>query len=122
MYARFADTANKLLDRFGSDDALLVQPGGEPTFNPGTGEYEGGDDDIEVPIKAVFTPVSTQRIDNQNVLAGDVVVKIATAGLVAVPEVGDKISRGSEQYSILSVRKVQPADTAIIYECHARAD
>ncbi len=122
MYQRYVNLAGRMFEQYGSSDASLVQPAGDATFNPATGQYTGGGDDVTVNIKAIFRPVSTNRIDNQNVLADDLVVKIASAGLLVTPEVGDKITRGDETYSILAVRKIKPADTAIIFECDLRAD
>ncbi len=120
LYDDFQGLANDLLGEYGSGDAYLVSvtPGG---YNPATGKHVGGSQ-VDIPINAVFMPVKAWRIDGENVIAGDLVVKAGTANLNAAPKVGDKVKRGAEVYSVLGVGDIKPADTTILFDLHVRAD
>ena len=122
QYDSFINLADSLLDKWGSENAIFVQPGDPGTFNPATGSYTGATADTEVTVKAIFTPVSSYMVDNTNVLASDVIIKISPKGLTTVPVTGNKIKRSSETYTILNPKNIKPGDQNVLLVYHARAD
>ena len=122
QYDSFIDLADSLLDEWGSDNAVFYQPGSAGTYNAATGKYTGATADTEVSIKAIFTPVSQYMVDNTNVLASDVIIKVSPKGLSTIPTTGNKIKRGSEVYKILNPKNVKPGDQNVLLVYHARAD
>lgn len=122
LYSDFVDLADEMFTEWGSVNAIYVQPGSPGTFNPATGKYTGATAATNVPIKAIFSPVSQYMVNGTSVLASDVIIKVSPKGLTRVPAVGDKIKRGTETYTILNPKHIKPADTNIVLIYHARKD
>jgi hypothetical protein len=116
-YAYAAGKANTAITEWG-EPVTLIQPG-ESTFDPATGMTSSGED-VETSCRAVFMPMNQMRVDNTNILASDMTCKIAAAGISVIPEVGEKIERGSREYAILAVRTIGPDGTPIIYDLDLR--
>ena len=120
IYSDFESLANDLLGEFGSDDAYLIQTtvGG---YDPEMGK-DIGTSTTETAIKALFMPVKSWRVDGENVLAGDVIVKAGTLGIDTDPTPGDRVKRGEVTYQVINVQNIQPGDTTVLFELHVRAD
>jgi len=113
---------DEALNEWGSTEAYIYQPGTPATFNPGTGTYAGGTDPVALKVNAVFKTVSTHMIDNTNILATDKEVRISPKGLLAIPEVGDKIKRGDKIFTIIRDISMKPADKNLMLRYVIRAD
>jgi len=121
-YDEFVEIVDKAFEEWGSQDPVWVKPGSPGTLNPNTGIYTGATASTNVPIKAIFKPVSLFYVDGKNVLAGDVEIKMSPKDLATIPQIGDKIKRGSVTFTVINPKHIQPGDTPLLLVYHARLD
>lgn len=111
-YAKIQDAASAQINKFGRDCVLKRINKG--TFNPANSTFTGGIETSET-IKAVFTDIEEKNIDGQTTRRGDKMVLISAKN-TAQPVIGDMI----DDWKILNVVEVKPADTALIYKAQVR--
>ncbi len=117
-YSTYASKADTAIDTWGEDCTIVEKT--DQFFDPETGKVLY-DADVEHDCRAVITPIDIRRIaTNTNILASDLSAKIAANSLSIVPTVGQKLQRGSVEYSIVSVRTIGPDEVPILYEAVLR--
>jgi hypothetical protein len=98
-------------------DVVLMQPTTQPTWNPITQRMTDATV-ITVTVKAVVVDVSLREVDGGLIQAGDRWFLIAADGLSITPS--SKITDGSQDYAVISVNEIKPADVAILYKLQCR--
>lgn len=113
-YAKMADTAARLLDRFGS--AITINRTIGESIHPVTGVVTPGSVTTFTP-NGVLTKFPDELIDGTRILRSD--RKLILDDTVA-PLVTDKPVIQGEEWSVQEVMTVEPAGTPIVYECIVR--
>lgn len=115
-YARAAQTAERLIRKFGAAGAIRQQtPGSGPSYDPG--EPESTDHAANM----VVTSYTNREIDGQRILATDrkalvepsVGVEPTTADLLVTPD--------GSTLAIIDVTLLRPATTTVLYVLQVRA-
>lgn len=114
FYSGLAQTAKRLIDSKGR--SVTVRSTAGQTFDPITGTFTGGSTDT--PLKAVFSQFKREEIDGTMILRSD--KKVILSGLDITINSNDLIMDGSQQYRIVDILAVQPAETTVIYIVQAR--
>lgn len=114
-YAKTAQTALRLIERFGQTGALRVKGSTGPSHNPTPTPP------TDHPAKFVITDFEAKDIDGTRVLATDKKALVAAAGLAVVPEVAHRLLEADGQsYSIAGVDTLMPATTPVVYALTVR--
>lgn len=116
-YQRMAQTAKRLLTKFGAT-AVLSRDGGDGTYNPATGQVEGGGTQTWDCTAAVLA-YRAQDIDGTLIQAGDSRVLIAP-DIATVPETGDVLNAAGRRLTVIRVSVTAPAGTVVLFEVQAR--
>lgn len=116
-YQRMAQTATRLLAKFGAP-AVLSRDGGTGVYNPQTGQVEGGGTQTWDCTAAVLT-YSAKDIDGSLIEAGDSRVLIAP-DIATVPETGDVVNVAGRTLTVVRVAVTAPAGTVVLYDVQAR--
>lgn len=113
-YSRSQQTANRLIDRFGST-ATLKRPNTSGTaYNPTEGTP------TSYTVTVVVQDYRNAEIDGTRVLAGDKKVMMAKGSLAIEPATSDKLVIGGAEHAIVEVRPLNPGGTVILWELQAR--
>jgi hypothetical protein len=114
-YAAMAETATRLIDRFGQPVTLRRQIAG--TFNPITGTFSGAKvEDIET--VGLLRRFPTDLIDGTRILATDRQLVLVPD---VVPAVGDVAVIGAENLAVEEVETVAPAGVPVVFTARVRA-
>ncbi len=114
-YARTAQTALRLIGRFGQTGALRVKTSSGASHNPTSSTT------TDHPAKFVITDFEAKDIDGTRVLATDKKALVAAAGLAVVPDVAHRLLEADGQsYSIAGVDTLKPATTPVVYALTVR--
>lgn len=116
-YQRMAQTAKRLLTKFGAT-AVLSRDGGDGAYNPATGQVEGGGTQTWDCTAAVLA-YRAQDIDGTLIQAGDSRVLIAP-DIATVPETGDVVNVAGRTLTAIRVAVTAPAGIAVLYDVQAR--
>lgn len=116
-YPRIAETAERLLVKFGTS-AVLSREGGDGAYNPATGKVEGGGTQTWDCTAAVLA-CRAQDIDGTLIQAGDSRVLIAP-DIATVPETGDVVTVAGRTLTVTRVAVTAPAGIAVLYDVQAR--
>ena len=112
-YTATAATATRLLQNFGAAATLTrVTPG---TYDPDTGTSTPTETDLST-TAAVFD-MDQKYVDGTLVLQGD---KIAYCAPAVEPEQGDRFTWQGTAYTIVAVKPISPAGTAVLFEAQIR--
>lgn len=112
-YAATAATALRLLQRFGASATLTRTTAG--AYDPATG--------TSTETTAVLTTTATvfdydaKYIDGTLILVGD---KRAYLAAAHEPKQGDKLTWGSDEYTVVRFKAIAPATVAVLYEAQIR--
>lgn len=115
FYSELADTAQELLTEFGADATLVIRT---PTYNPATDL--GSVTTTNVAVKTVVIDYPRKFDLPTTILFGDKLA-IMSAASGGEPRPGDQLNWDSRLHSIISVTKLAPAGTPILYELQVRA-
>lgn len=110
-YARFQDTATRLISKFGSL-ATLHKPVGGPVYDELAGDVEQHYRDVQG--KAIVTEYSAESIGRMDgiIEAGD--VRIGAVLDEPPTEVEDDITVGPDRYNVVSATSVKPDGSSVI--------
>ena len=120
FYNEMASTAGALLEEFGAVVTLIrAMP---ISVDPVTGLPSGSANKETKGVAAVFDYTSRddgiRNRDGTTIKAGDKKI-LLSVDVDFVPEVGDKVV-SRETYTIVNVKEVNPAGTAVLYTIQAR--
>ena len=114
-YAGLTATAQRLLDRYGSDASLI------PYAEPYTTEWgmvpDSGD---PVAIVALISNYSQSERANTAIETGDMRAFISTAGLSVAPKASDQIILAGVTWKVVEVEQIAPSGVAILYKARVR--
>lgn len=114
-YSRLAETAKRLLGKFGQE--MILQATVAPAYDPSTGGASGSQ--VSETKPGVIFPYKNGITSMQEplILAGDQQVFIL---LDAAPKPTDKLQVGSKQYSIINFKAIEPGGVTVLYELQVR--
>lgn len=131
-YSRPRATADRLIERFGAPATIHRMPDLAPDTTDDGPEYpwevepDGGDEDpgthpdaqpTQIPVTAVDTGTHTRYDrDASGALIPRTVRVILIAAARAEPKMGDRIVMIDGPHEISGVERVQPGDTALLFE------
>jgi putative alpha-1,2-mannosidase len=116
-YNQLALTAEKLIQDNGKTLTLSQKSGG--TFTPSTNSFSG-ETTTNNTIYGVFEQVDRNRIDGQNVKKEDKIILATTETASVTIQERDTIIDGSDNWQIVNVEEVKPADKVIYYRLQVR--
>lgn len=100
-------------------DITLIQPLTQPIWNPITGRMTDATAST-VTVKAVVTDVTTREVNDTLIKAGDRWYLIAASSVDFEITQSSKITDGTQDYNVVSVNTIKPADTDILYKLQCR--
>lgn len=114
-YPSIAATAAKMLAQYGA--ALSCERVSASNYDP---DISQNTEIKEIFLVAgLFDGYSSREIDGNNIQQGDCKIYLgATSGYVPIP--GDRVTIGSDAWTLISVGQTAPAGVAVIYECQGR--
>ena len=107
-YTNLANTATRLVNRFGKTIQKRTISNSGSDFNPTQVS-------VDADIDGVIVSYGLNEIDGTLILTTD--KKLLTTSLL---ELDDKVVDGSIVYSIISINQIQPADTNLLYKVQLR--
>lgn len=114
-YAKTAQTALRLIGRFGQAGQLHRPVFSGPEHNPVE------EDPLLFPAKFVITEFDQREIDGTRVLATDKKGLVAAAGLAVEPKLSDLlVEADGNKYRIAAVATLKPASTPVLYTLQVR--
>lgn len=116
-YAAKAASAEATLKAKGRSMTLKVAPAGE--YDPETGAYPDGDP-TTYPCWGIKGSFALAQIDGTNIIAGDCRATIGAHSLPVAPQPGNGLLVGEEEWKVVNVDTVSPADVAIVHNLHLR--
>ena len=115
-YTKPANTALKLITKFGGDASLIKDEG---TLINADDPAEGTESNpVSYSTKAVFLPISKDDLaymPNSTVIWGAQKVYMEAVNLTVDPEASDKVSYRGEEWNILSIKPLKPADVNVVW-------
>ncbi len=112
-YAKTAETATKLLTKFGQD--LTVRNYTNESYNPATGKNVKTYSDTTV--KGAVFSFGTGDASAELIQAGD---RKAIITSEVTPQLEDHLIIGTKVYVIKNIKELNPAGTSIIFQLHIR--
>jgi hypothetical protein len=120
-YTKPAATALKLLTKFGRSVTLRKQTAG--AYDPATSGATVTNTDY-TGTGALFDfnerILGTQFENGTSVQMGDKYLLLASSGITVAPVPNDLLIFGSDTWTVLNVKIIAPAGTAVLYELHLR--
>lgn len=115
-YSRPAETAKRLLDRFGQAGAISRStPGG---YDPETGPTDPVE--LQSPCTVALLEFDNHQIDGELILVGDRRALIAP-DVSFEPQTGDVLTAGSEVVAVVKNRPLKPAGVIVLHDCIVRS-
>ena len=114
-YAALSKKSYTLIAKHGMD-CLLVRPAGTP--DPVTGKVSSAGQTI-YPAKCILKSYSAKEIDGTMIRLGDKAAIVAAYDLPE-PATSDFLALSGKRWKIVSVKSIEPAGTAIIYNVQVR--
>lgn len=115
LYDQLANVASRLLKQYGSQRTFSRTVEGE--YDPSTGSVAQTASTFTA-YAAVFK-YRSQEVDNVNIKFADFKMLIEKSASYT-PKINDTVLVFDEDFLVISVSKIQPADTTVIYECQLR--
>lgn len=112
-YAKTAATALRLLQRFGASATLKRTSAG--AYDPDTGT--SAQTETSLSTTACVFDYDAKYVDGTLILVGD---KYAYLSSEQVPKQGDVLTWQSVDYTVIAVKAVAPAGTAVLHEVQLR--
>jgi len=113
-YSKSAQTALKLLTRFGGEITLSRKTG--DSVDPITGVVAAGTD-TSVTTTGLLKPYSDKMIDGTRILTGDKELVLSNE---QTPLPSDKPIIDGEEWSIVAIKTIKPFDTVVVFFCQVR--
>jgi hypothetical protein len=114
FYNRMAATASRLLEKFGGVVSVVRNTGG--STNPVTGAVVPGTNNT-LTARGLITKFSDDLIDGTRIKASDRLLMIDNT---FEPVMTDKPTIGNQNWSIVEIRTVKPANVAVMYALQVR--
>ena len=114
IYAEAATTATRLLSEYGVGMTLTEVSDG--TYTPGAGVSNSDTDYDATGIKRDY---DQRSIDGTVIRQGDQLVILSPA-LSVTPKTGDKLTIGSDEWSVINSRPIDPAGTTVVHRVQVR--
>lgn len=102
-----------------ASEVKLTRPGTPGTYNPRTGEYEGGSGSVTHTAPGVKIGYEQSDIDGTLIQRGDQQVYVPALGF-ARPETNEQITVGGAACTAVGVEVLAPGDTDILYILQVR--
>lgn len=118
--AALAETATRLIRENGRE-LLLRRAAGGGVYDPVTGENTPGGPDADTPFSGVplnITQEYTEAVGAQNVTARDQLIYMEPS--VIEPKMDDAVVIDSEVWQVMSVQKIAPQGTPILFILQVR--
>ncbi len=115
FYQNMRATAGNLIDRFGKESTLRVI-----TVTTPVKPYRPVQSDTDYTIQVVLTEFRADQIDGTLIQSGDRRYIVAAEGMTVTPTPENLLADGSEILEIVSIGRVSPGGTPVIYKIHAR--
>ncbi|WHI52714.1 hypothetical protein P3339_08120 [Microbulbifer sp. MLAF003] len=122
FYNRMADTALRLIARFGSEQILHdIIPG---VSDPVTGQ-SSGDTPINQPVQVILQDYNLKEsglmyAEGQSIQQGDKKLIIAAAGLKWAPTLTTEAEINGVKWQVVNIKEANPAGTPLVYFCQVR--
>lgn len=116
-YDKMADTAQRLLTRFGATWVLTKVNKGD--YNP-SNNTRLSDTTTDYNVKGVRREYRDSQIDGEVIKRGDILLIMEAKALSDSPTPFDKVSFNGQRWSIIKVKEINPANKAIIYQLQLR--
>lgn len=118
-YVKSQATANKLLKQFGKQWTIKRIVNGE--YDPDTGTVPTTElTSTPYSVLLDYRSGGMDFAENTLIQAGDKKLLVSAQGLSFDIAQGDLAINGSEQWKIINVKTLKPADTVVMYECQVR--
>lgn len=114
FYTRMAATASKLLDKFGSTVTVIRNVGS--SINPVTGVVTSGSN-TTLTAKGLLNKFTDDLIDGTRIKASDRMLMIDAT---FEPVMTDKPTIAGQNWSIVEIRTVKPANVPVMYALQVR--
>lgn len=114
FYTRMAATASKLLDKYGADVSVVRVESG--SVDPVTGVVTEGNT-LTLKAKGLINKFDDKLIDGTRIKASDRVLIMNNA---FVPLMTDRPTVGGQNWTIVEVNTVQPANVPVVYMVQVR--
>jgi hypothetical protein len=114
FYTRMATTASRLLNKFGGTVTVIRNVGG--SVNPVTGVVTPGSNST-LTAKGLLNKFSDDLIDGTRIKASDRLLMIDST---FEPAMTDKPTIANQNWSIVEIRTVKPANVAVMYALQVR--
>lgn len=121
----YVETRSRAADMLAAkgQSVTLAYPGGQ-TYDPATGTTSGSGP-ASATVKGAFFPLSAFRKAQGNIVDGDQQLLLAaqsTSGTaITAPQVNGTVTdAGGTVWTIIAVEPLNPAGTAVLYDCIAR--
>jgi hypothetical protein len=115
-YAKTAETATRLLARFGRSAPLTRTA--EGVYDTESGSTDEGSTTVYPAFGAKFD-YEQREIDGTTILQGDARIYISPS-LAVIPEAGDTITFGSEVWQVVRSRPLEPAGAVVLHDVQVR--
>lgn len=115
-YQAIANTADKLISKYGSE--ITCSRSSETRYDTFL-SAQVSDDVTDYIVKGLVDSYSVSEVDNNLIQRGDVRLYLSPITEVE-PLVSDTFIWDEKTYDIISVIKLRPASTTLIYECQGR--
>lgn len=117
FYANLQSISDQLLRQFGQ--ACTVRTQGEGKYNAATGEVRASGE-ISRAAYCLFDNLAydfSRQPNAESVQQGDVLIYITASGQ---PSVNSVLEINGEQWAIIRCQPIQPAGSALLYQCQGR--
>lgn len=114
FYTRMAATASKLLNKFGGAVTVVRNVGG--SVNPVTGVVTPGSN-TTLTGKGLLNKFSDDLIDGTRIKASDRLLMLDSS---FEPVMTDKPTIASQNWTIVEIRTIKPANVAVMYALQVR--
>ncbi len=116
-YTTKAASAEATLKAKGRSMTLKVVTAG--AYDPETGT-DPGSSTASYPCWGIKGSFALAQIDGTNIIAGDCRATIGAHSLPVAPQPGNGLMIGEDEWSVVNVDTVSPADVAILHNLHLR--
>ncbi|CAN7448800.1 hypothetical protein LJR235_002885 [Pararhizobium sp. LjRoot235] len=113
VYSRLQATAKRLIEKYGQTGT------GTRLVNAGT-SYDPTQTPATFSCQLVVLDYEDSRVDGALIKRSDKMIYVSTAGLTSGLEQSDKIAVGTDEYSIVSLKPLNPAGTIVYWEVQGR--
>lgn len=114
-YQSLADTVAREIAEKGRDITLRRR---SQSFNPATGATS--ETLSEQSLRGLFTLYELRQRDGSTVRQGDQALLLAAEDLTTPPSDADEVIDGGSSWQVISVERLQPGGTALLYRLQVR--